>query len=101
VVGDEAERRETLLTRATSLRNRLLHQGWAVGPTESQIIPVIVGETDRAMQLAAALGERGLFVPAIRPPTVPDGEARLRVSLTYGHTPEMIDRLADALERLR
>lgn len=101
VVRDEPERRQSLLARAASLRIRLDEQGWMVGSTGSQIIPVIVGEADRAMQLAAALGERGLFVPAIRPPTVPDGEARLRISLTYGHAPEMIEELVEALERLR
>ena len=53
------------------------------------------------MQLGAALGERGLFVPAIRPPTVPEGEARLRISLTFGHTPEMIEQLASSLAELR
>ena len=101
VVRDEPERRQTLLARATSLRIRLRQQGWDVGPTQSQIIPVIVREPDRAMQLGAALRERGLFVPAIRPPTVPEGEARLRISLTYGHTLEMIEQLAEALEGLR
>jgi 8-amino-7-oxononanoate synthase len=47
--------------------------------------------------MAAALRERGLFVPAIRAPTVPEGEACLRISLTYGHTAEMIERLAQGL----
>jgi 8-amino-7-oxononanoate synthase len=101
VVRDEPERRETLLTRALSLKGRLIYQGWDVGRTHSQIIPVTVREPHRAMQLAAALRERGLLVPAIRPPTVPEGEACLRISLTYGHTPEMLDQLADALAALR
>jgi len=101
VVRDEPERRETLLARAHVLQGRLMCQGWDVFRTHSQIIPVIVREPQRAMQLAAALGERGLFVPAIRPPTVPDGEARLRISLTCGHTPEMIEQLVEALEELR
>jgi len=101
LLRNEPDRRRTLLAGAASLSTRLAEQGWTLGPTESQIIPIIVGEADRAMQLAAALRERGLFVPAIRPPTVPEGEARLRISLTYGHTPELIDRLAETLERLR
>ena len=49
------------------------------------------------MRLSQALRDRGLLVPAIRPPTVPEGEACLRISLTYGHTPEMVARLVEAL----
>jgi len=51
--------------------------------------------------MAAALRQQGLFVPAIRPPTVPEGQACLRISLTYAHTPEMIERLLAALGELR
>jgi 8-amino-7-oxononanoate synthase len=47
--------------------------------------------------MAGALRERGLLVPAIRAPTVPEGEACLRISLTYGHTVEMIERLVGTL----
>jgi len=65
----------------------------------SQIIPLVVGDAERAVQLSARLRECGLFVPAIRPPTVPDGEACLRISLTAGHTEEMIEALLDALGR--
>ncbi len=97
VVRTQPERRHTLLDRALALRSRLKEQGWNVGPTQSQIIPVVVGEPGRAIEMAAALRERGLFVPAIRPPTVPEGESRLRISLTHAHTPEMIDRLVGAL----
>lgn len=101
VVRDEPNRREALLSRASSLRKRLTDDGWDIGPTTSQIIPVIAGAAGRAIALASALAERGLFVPAIRPPTVPDGEALLRISLTFGHTPEMIEQLATSLAELR
>jgi 8-amino-7-oxononanoate synthase len=101
IVREAPARGRELLSRAAALRARLAEQGWDVGGSQSQIIPVIVREPDRAMRLAAALRERGLFVPAIRPPTVPDGETCLRISLTYGHAPEMIDQLAGALGELR
>ena len=68
-----------------------------MGRSASQIIPIVVGEPDEAVRLAAELRQRGFFLPAIRPPTVPDGEACLRVSLTRGHTPEMINELLRAL----
>jgi len=100
IVECEPERREVLLERARQLCSALRAQGWNLGATESQIVPVIVGDAERTMQLAAELRERGLFVPGIRPPTVPPGESLLRISLSYGHTPQMIERLVGALGEL-
>ena len=101
IVQNEPHRRERLLERAEELCAALCAQGWDVGDSISQIIPVIVGTPGRAVELAAALRERGLFVPAVRPPTVPDGESCLRISLGFAHTPEMIDRLLVAMAELR
>jgi 8-amino-7-oxononanoate synthase len=67
----------------------------------SQIVPVIVGEAHRAVILSQSLREQGLFVPAIRPPTVPGGEACLRISLSYSHTQAMIGKLLENLARER
>ena len=96
IVAAEPERRRNLLAQAESLRGDFLAAGWHVGRSTSQIIPIVVGAPGRAAELAARLRAAGLFVPAIRPPTVPEGEACLRVSLTSGHTPEMISRLREA-----
>jgi 8-amino-7-oxononanoate synthase len=97
IVIGEPERRKTLLDRAAELRRRLADQGWNTGNSVSQIIPVIVGEPEAAVRLSASLRERGFFVPAIRPPTVPKGEACLRISLSYSHSDKMVDRLAESL----
>jgi 8-amino-7-oxononanoate synthase len=97
IVQQEPQPRQNLLSAAADLRNRLTGQGWNVGRSASQIIPVIVGEPERALALAASLRQRGLLVPAIRPPTVPEGQSCLRISLTAGHTAEMIDELVRAL----
>ena len=93
IVAAEPQRREMLLARAESLRSELRRQGWNTGPSASQIIPIVIGDPQRAITLSQRLRGRGLFVPAIRPPTVPDGEACLRISLTTGHTEEMIGTL--------
>ena len=61
-------------------------------------MPVIVGEAQAAVELSSRLEERGLLVPAIRPPSVPEGTARLRISLTAGHTEEDVQRLVSALQ---
>ena len=101
IVYQEPERRRELLARAERLRRELVGQGWDVGRSASQIIPILVGRPEMALQLAAELRHRGLFVPAIRPPTVPEGEACLRISLTAGHSDEMIRTLIEALGESR
>jgi len=97
LVGEAPHRGEELLDRAARLRERLTAAGWNVGQSESQIVPVMLGEPQAAVALSEHLRSRGLFVPAIRPPTVPEGEACLRISLTVGHSDEMIDRLIESL----
>jgi 8-amino-7-oxononanoate synthase len=66
----------------------------------SAIVPVILGEDAAALAAAAQLRESGIHVPAIRPPTVPMGTARLRVALSASHTEAMVTSLRNALERL-
>ncbi len=97
IVGAEPQRRQRLLAQAARLRESLVAQGWNTGLSASQIIPIVVGEAQLAVDLSARLLARGLYVPAIRPPTVPEGEACLRVSLTAAHTPDMIAALVTAL----
>lgn len=97
IVRHEPERCKTLLARAESLRAELTSRGWNVGASVSQIIPIIVGDAGRAVQLSHQLLTHGFFIPAIRPPTVPNGEACLRLSLAANHTDDMIASLLTAL----
>jgi 8-amino-7-oxononanoate synthase len=100
LVETEPERRRHLLALAERLRNRLREFGKLSAVSGScQIIPVIVGDARSAMAFSRQLEDCGLLVPAIRPPSVPEGTARLRVSLTAGHTAEDVERLAEALTR--
>jgi len=64
------------------------------------IFPVLLGADARALAVSRALAQRGILAPAIRPPTVPEGAARLRITLSAAHTAEEINRLADALQDL-
>jgi 8-amino-7-oxononanoate synthase len=73
--------------------------GWQLAPSETPIQPLIVGSNTAAMQLAAALEREGLRVPGIRPPTVPAGQARLRITLSATHSAADVDRLLAALGR--
>jgi len=101
IVESQPRRGEELQRRAVLLRDRLGEQGWNLGRSTSQIIPVIVGDAERALDLSQHLHQRGFYVPAIRPPSVGAGESRLRISLSWGHTVEMIDALVDALGQPR
>jgi 8-amino-7-oxononanoate synthase len=69
-------------------------------PAESAVAPVIVGEAARALALSKALQDEGFLVVAIRPPTVPDGQARLRVAFSAAHTEAQVDALAAVLKPL-
>jgi 8-amino-7-oxononanoate synthase len=70
---------------------------WALMPSETAIQPLLVGRNSDALAVMAQLDEQGVWVPAIRPPTVPEGTARLRISLSAAHTFEHVDRLCAAL----
>jgi 8-amino-7-oxononanoate synthase len=101
IVASADAERERLADLATHLRTRLREAGFDTAQSNSQIVPVILGTNDRALQFAAQLQQRGFAVRAIRPPTVPVGSARLRLSLTVRHSREMLDRLVAALVRAR
>ncbi len=101
IVRSEPHRREGLLEQAAALRGRLAQQGWDLRRSASQIVPLVVGDPERAVRLAAALRQRGLFVPAIRPPTVPEGQSCLRISLTCGQSEVMVEQLVESLRELR
>ena len=97
IVRAEPQRRHELLSRAASVREQLAAQGWNVGQSSSQIIPIYLGEPDRTMKIAQQLRGHGLLVPGIRPPTVPIGESLLRISLSWSHSAGMLNQLLAAL----
>lgn len=98
IVGDEPERREHLQSLIKRFREGAAALRLDVLASETPIQPVVVGEASHALGLSAALYERGVLVTAIRPPTVPDGTARLRVTLTAAHSTADVDRLLEALD---
>ena len=95
VVESEPERRATLRRHADRLRRGLAALGLRTGG-DTHIVPVLVGDNARAMGFAEALLEHGVLAQAIRPPTVPPGTARLRVTPMATHTDAQIDRALDA-----
>ncbi|MEN1679543.1 MAG: 8-amino-7-oxononanoate synthase [Planctomycetota bacterium] len=90
-----------LLAQADHLRSMLREAGFETGTSTTQIVPVLVGDPERAVRWSQRLEESGLLVPAIRPPTVPPGESLLRVSVCLGHSEEDFNRLVAALHGVR
>lgn len=97
IVEQEPELRARLLARAAHFRARLAGLGVPAAPGRSQIVPVMVGDNRRAVAMAEALQSQGFDVRAVRPPTVPEGTARLRVSVNAGLTEPVLDACASAI----
>ena len=93
-------RRAHLWQLVAQLRDGLAGTRWQQLPSPTAIQPVIIGDNHEVLRVTNALYERGLWVPAIRPPTVPRGTARLRVSLTAAHSTEQVAQLIVALRDL-
>jgi 8-amino-7-oxononanoate synthase len=96
--GDE--RREHLHRLIRQLRGGLGELPWKLMSSDTAIQPVLVGDNLKALELGEGLRARGLWVAAIRPPTVPQGTARLRITLSAAHTHDDVDRLLGALHEL-
>ncbi len=91
----EPWRRDAVRSRARRLRERLRDAGRDVpGNADSHIVPVQVGDPTRTMAIVAELRRRGFLVGGVRPPTVPAGTSRLRISVSAVHPPELVDALA-------
>ncbi|WGK62234.1 8-amino-7-oxononanoate synthase [Halopseudomonas sp. SMJS2] len=99
LLRDESWRREHLARLIARFRAGASALGLQLMDSSTPIQPLLVGDSARAMQLSAGLRERGILVTAIRPPTVPQGTARLRVTLSAAHSEADIDRLLEALQQ--
>ncbi|NIO41688.1 MAG: 8-amino-7-oxononanoate synthase, partial [Burkholderiales bacterium] len=93
------ERRAHLQKLIERFRVQLRPKRWKLLDSQTPIQPLVIGSNSEALAVAEALMNEGLWVPAIRPPTVPNGTARLRLSFSAAHTEAHVDRLTDALER--
>ena len=98
VIHDEPERRAKLRALSSRFRAQLADAGYPVLPGTSHIVPVVIGSNEAALAVAAALQSEGFDVRAIRPPTVPAGTARLRVSVNTGLDDTTLDRFVRVLE---
>lgn len=101
IIEKSSDSRRELQKKANFLKQGLQGEGFEPSDHVTPIVPVIVKDSAHALSWAAALKEQGFWVQAIRPPTVPEGTARLRITVTAQHTWHDVERLLDALIKLR
>ena len=101
IQGEEGKaRRAHLQTLIAQLRRDLKLKRWTLMPSDTAVQPIVIGDNAESLQAAATLYEQGFWVPAIRPPTVSVGTARLRITLSAAHTAEDLAALIEAVNRL-
>jgi len=100
VMAQEAWRRDRLRAHVDRLKAGLATLPWPLMPSSTPIQPLLVGDNQKAMAVSSDLLQRGILLPAIRPPTVPEGTARLRISLSAAHDSEDIETLIQALHEV-
>jgi 8-amino-7-oxononanoate synthase len=100
IIAREQWRRDLLERLVDQLKQGVAGMRWQLMPSDTAIQPLMVGGNDEALRVSTALAQRGVLVPAIRPPTVPAGSARLRISLSAAHTAGDVARLVDALHEV-
>ncbi len=101
LVEGEPERREALWNNCRLLSDGLKKMGFSLDEIQNPILPLIIGDADKCMQFSEQLLERGVFAQGIRPPTVPPGTSRLRITLMATHTREHIQIALDAFKEVK
>ena len=99
IVQREPERRRRLWENRDRLFTGLRRLGFRLAPTVTPIMPMLIGQAETAVRFSEHLLEHGIFAPAVRPPTVPAGTSRIRVTVTSEHTQAHIDQALAAFER--
>ena len=100
VIQSSPELRQSLFSHAKRLKPALIDLGYTLLPSETQILPVVLGSPQRATSVAEALLTEGIFAPAIRPPAVPTGTSRLRLTVMATHTAAEIEQAIRAFATL-
>ena len=97
---NQAEHRNALHKNIAYWRQHLKLNKWQLIESSTAIQPIVIGSNEDALLVADALYNKNIWVPAIRPPTVPPGTARLRITLSASHTTDQIDQLINAINEV-
>lgn len=100
LIQHEPERRQRLLKNAHFLYTNLARQGFTISPSNTPIISLLIGDANQAVEFSEQLMEEGIYIPAIRPPTVPQGSSRLRITVMATHTEEQLRMVVDHVSEI-
>lgn len=100
LIETQPQLRQELWARVNYFRQVLLEAGFDLMDSQGHIIPILVGEVEKTMAFAQGLLAQGIYTPAIRPPSVPEGKCRLRISLMATHTFEQLEKALTALKNI-
>lgn len=98
VIEESYDKRQQLVSNVKKIKTSLIEMGYLVKGDLTPIIPVIIGDPNEAVGFSEKLQEKGIYAPAIRPPTVPEGESRIRLTVTSDHTAKEIDYLLECFQ---
>jgi 8-amino-7-oxononanoate synthase len=101
LISNTPDIRQRLWHNIKTIRNGLQILGFDLGTSQTQIIPIIIGEDTKTVAISNDLYERGIYLYGIRPPTVPEGQSRLRLSVMATHSEEDIHALLNAMAAIR
>jgi 8-amino-7-oxononanoate synthase len=99
ILCQEPNLRQRLWDNTAYIKKRLEQGGWDLRGSLSPIIPILIGDTKKTVAISQAFWKKGLYVPAIRPPTVPKGQSRLRLTITAMHTKKQMNLLLEQLRK--
>ncbi len=99
LIEQSTERRSELLSKVNYFVSGLNDNGFNIPERQTPIVPIIIGDSEITLKLQNCLLEEGIFIPAIRPPTVPKGTSRLRASINYNHTYEDLDFIIEKITK--
>jgi len=97
IIEEGKQLREQLWKNTEEIKKAIEKRGYRIGQTATPIIPIIIGDTDKTLSLAQKLFDQHIYIPAVRPPTVPKGEARLRLTVSAAHTATDVEQLLKRL----
>ncbi len=100
VIQNEPERRQRLWNNRNFLYSELKAQGFHLTNTQSPILPIIVKSPETALKMSQALYEAGIYIPAIRPPTVPKNSSRLRITVSSEHGKKLLQKVVETIQKL-
>ena len=100
LIQNEPGRRKQLMKNSHFLWTNLERAGFTIGPRNTAIISLLIGDANKAVQFSQQLMKEGIFIPAIRPPTVPLGSSRLRITVMATHTQEQLQMVVDKVSKI-